>query len=108
MSIKSWISEHGSIDLRENSDGQAGIMALVGIAIGVMILAVVYIIMPLVGSELDQAVTLPADSQWNASVNTDIETGYDLWGSVGGIITVAAIIVVVAVFLKILVGLRTA
>ena len=76
-------------------------------AIGVLVLIVAFTIIPIVGSELDSAVTLGATSQWNSSVNTDIPTGVDLWESVGGILKVAGIIVVVGGFLRTLQGLRS-
>ena len=76
-------------------------------AIGVLVLIVAFTIIPIVGSELDQAVTLPATSDWNATHNPDIPTGVDLWQSVGGILKVAGIIVVVAGFLRTLQGMKT-
>jgi len=75
-------------------------------AIGVLVLIVAFTIIPIVGSELDSAVTLGATSDWNASHNTDIPTGVDLWTSVGGILKVAGIIVVVAGFLRTLQGMK--
>ncbi len=78
-----------------------------GMAIGVLVLIVAFTIIPIVGDQLDTAVTLGAASDWNASHNTDIPTGVDLWQSVGGILKVAGIIVVVAGFLRTLQGLRS-
>ncbi len=79
---------------------------IVAMAIGILALLVVYTIIPLVGSQLDTAVTLPATSQWNASVNTNIPTAYATWASLGGILKVAAIIVIIGGFLQTLRGLR--
>ena len=89
-------------------------------AIGVLVLIVAFTIIPIVGNELDQAVTLPATSdwnaictdggsacKWNASITTGIPTGVDLWQSVGGILKVAGIIVVVAGFLRTLQGMKS-
>jgi len=75
-------------------------------AIGVLVLIVAFTIIPIVGSELDSAVTLGETSDWNASHNADIPTGVDLWQSVGGILKVGGIIVVVAGFLRTLQGMR--
>ncbi len=78
-----------------------------GMAIGVLVLIVAFTIIPIVGSELDAAVTLSATSDWNATHNTDVPTGVDLWTSVGGILKVAGIIVVVAGFLRTLQGMKS-
>lgn len=78
-------------------------------AIGILTLIVIYTIIPLVGSQLDTAVTLPASgagSQWNNTVNTAIPTAPDLWESLGGIVKVGGVIVVVGGFLQTLRGLR--
>jgi hypothetical protein len=57
-------------------------------------------IVPLLGSEVDAATgDLGADSAWNATVNTNIATGADLWGSVGSMISLAAVIVIVGIVL---------
>ena len=89
-------------------------------AIGVLVLVVAFTIIPIVGNELDQAVTLPGGNittkvstdggtacKWNASITTGIPTGVDLWQSVGGILKVAGIIVVVAGFLRTLQGMKS-
>ncbi len=76
-------------------------------AIGVLVLIVAFTIIPIVGSELDQAVQLGATSDWNSSHNSDVPTGVDLWTSVGGILKVAGIIVVVAGFLRTLQGMKS-
>jgi len=61
-------------------------------AIGVLVLIVAFTIIPIVGDQLDNAVTIPGytnetaktgGSQWNSTVNSDIPTGVDLWQSVG-------------------------
>ena len=76
-------------------------------AIGVLVLIVAFTIIPIVGSELDDAVQLSATTQWNSTVNTQIPTGVDLWEAVGGILKVGGIIVVVAGFLRTLQGMRS-
>jgi Fe2+ transport system protein B len=72
--------------------------SFIGIGIAALILVIIFTIVPLIGSEMDDAVTVPAGSQWNATTNDEIVTGYDLWGSIGGIIKVGAFIAVVVVF----------
>ncbi len=79
---------------------------LAAMAIGVLVLIVAFTIIPIVGSELDSAVTIGAASNWNSSVNTDVPTGVDLWTSVGGILKVAGIIIVVAGFLRTLTSMK--
>ncbi|MCD4821844.1 MAG: hypothetical protein K8R11_07215 [Methanococcoides sp.] len=55
----------------------------------------------MIGSEVDAATgDLAADSQWNSTTNTDIATGADLWGSVGGMISLAAVISIVGIVLS--------
>ena len=87
-------------------------------AIGVLVLIVAFTIIPIVGEQLDNSVTISGwvnesnhaegySNQWNSSVNSDIPTGVDLWTSVGGILKVAGLIIVVAGFLKTLQGMKS-
>ncbi len=98
-------------------------------AIGVLVLIVAFTIIPIVGDQLDQAVSIPfcknatefqvdgdgtcpesgiaVGGTWNSAMDTDIPTGVDLWTSVGGILKVAGIIVVVAGFLRTLQGMKS-
>jgi len=73
---------------------------LVAAAIGALILVVIFSVVPMIGSEVDDATgDLAADSPWNSTTNTDIATGADLWGSVGSMISLAAVIIIVGVVL---------
>jgi hypothetical protein len=79
---------------------------LAAMAIGALTLVVVFTIIPLVGSQIDQAVTLPScpyttnttgcavGSAWNASATAGagLPTAVSLWGSMGGILKVAGVI----------------
>ena len=85
------------------------IQGVVAMAIGVMALLIVYVVIPLTGSQLDASVTLPASgpgSQWNSTVNTAVPTAVDTWETLGGIIRVAAIITIIGGFFRSLQGLR--
>lgn len=88
-------------------------------AVGILTLIVTFTIIPIVGDQLDRAVTLPSGNSttevcdnggtgchWNASVNSHVTTGISVWEGVGGILKVGAIIVVVAGFLTTLKGLK--
>lgn len=78
----------------------ANFTQLIAAAIGALILVVIFSVVPMIGSEVDDATgDLAADSQWNSTTNTDIATGADLWGSVGSMISLAAVIIVVGVVL---------
>lgn len=83
---------------------------LAAMAFGVLTIIIAFTIIPMVGSEMDQAVVLPATgsvgSQWNSTVNADIPTAVDFWESVGGILKVAGFIIVVVGFIRALQGLR--
>jgi hypothetical protein len=74
---------------------------LAGAAIGVLMLVVVFSVIPLIGSEVDEATgDLAADSDWNSSYNADIPTGTDLWEDTGGMISLAAVIIIVGFVLS--------
>ena len=88
----------------EDAAISGGMGALVAVGIGALILAVVFTIAPMIGSEVETATDIPADSQWNSSVNTDIPTGVSVWEKTK-IIPVAVIIIVVSIFFAYLRGM---
>lgn len=79
----------------------SSIATLVGVTIGVMMLVITFIIIPMVGDQMDQSITVTSGSEWNHSQNSDIPTGYDLWTDLSGMITVAAIVVIVGMLFKV-------
>jgi len=102
--------------------GVMTIQGIVAIAIGVLGLIIIYTVIPLVGSEMDQAVVLPGCTDntnattcsnststggaWNSSVNSDVPTAVGLWTSIAGILKVAAFITIIGGFLRTLQGMR--
>lgn len=77
-------------------------------AVGILVMIVVFTIIPIVGSELDEntAGMVPAGSSWNSSENANIPTAVDLWNTVSGILKVVAVLLVVVGFLATLRGLK--
>ena len=92
------------------ADSKMTMQGLAGTAIGVLALIVAFTIIPIVGSQLDASITLPAagtaGANWNSTNNANIVTAVSVWQAVGGILKVGGIIVVVAGFLTTLRGLR--
>ena len=96
------------------------IQGLVGTAVGVMMLLVVYIIIPLTGSQLDMAVTFPgcpytvnttgcdAGAQWNSSTfgQSNLPTAVDTWETLGGILKVTAVILIIGGIFRTFQGIR--
>ena len=82
--------------------GGVNIGMLVGAGVGILALAVVFMLGPVVGGQLETAMpALGASSNWNASYNTGLKTGADVWESltpfliVVGLVILAAIIIIV-------------
>lgn len=82
------------------------IFQLVSTAIGVLMLIIVFIIVPMVGDQMDQSITIGTASEWNHTVNSDVPTGYDTWTSLAGLLEVAALVIIVGILLGTFVALR--
>ena len=78
--------------LKKDKRGTATIWALVTASIAVAALVIIFAIIPMIGYQVDSAVPIPGGSQWNATTNTDIVTGVSLWGSIGPLIKLVAIV----------------
>lgn len=93
----------------EKESSHNGTMTGLGMmAVGILIMIVVFTIIPIVGSELDEntAGMVRAGSSWNSSENANIPTAVDLWNTVSGILKVVAVMLVVVGFLSTLKGLK--
>lgn len=75
---------------------------LIGIAIGILSLIIIFSVVPLIAGTVDNA--LPeVEGQWNTSdPENDIPSGHELWTTLAPLIIVAALIAVVAVILKLI------
>lgn len=81
----------------------AGLGAMV---LGVVMIIVLYGIIPVIGYQIDESVTISATSQWNSTTNTDIPTGHSLWTTISGFVTLSALILFVGGFIGVLRGIR--
>ena len=74
--------------------------------LGVVLLIVLYGIVPMIGYQIDDSVTIDASSQWNSTTNADIPTGYAFWTTISGFITLSALMLFVGGFIGTLKGIR--
>jgi len=72
--------------------GTATVWALVSASVAVAALVIIFAIVPMIGYQVDSAVPIPAGSAWNATENTQIVSGVGLWGAIGPLIKLVAIV----------------
>lgn len=85
------------------------IMSLIGVAIGLLILAIVLVIGPTVAYNVESSVTIPANSSWNSTQGLGGGTpgmlnGTELWIQNTPLIGSAAIVVIAAIIISVLLG----
>ena len=68
------------------------VWGLIGVAIAMAALIIIFQIVPMIGYQVESAVEIPNGSQWNYSTNSNIVSGVSLWGSVGPLIKLVAIV----------------
>ena len=71
-------------------------------AIGVLALIVIFTIIPIVGSLIENSMSLPDGSKW-----ANVTSGIKLWEQIGPIFKIAAVIVIVGFILKIIYDFKT-
>ncbi|MBN1134283.1 MAG: hypothetical protein JXA38_05110 [Methanosarcinaceae archaeon] len=83
----------------------ANMNTMISYGVSALVLAVLFMVAPMIGENVDNAYTPGAASQWNESVNTDLTTGAGFWTDMGAIISIGALVVVVGgVIIKSLMG----
>lgn len=76
---------------------QIGTMELViSVAIGLIVLAAIYSLAPVIGDKIDSSVTVPAGSQWNISENPEIPTGVDIWTDNATLISLVVLVMIIS------------
>ena len=99
--LKQWAEEaqKNLFSRRMNESGNTMIDVAVTMAIGLIVLVAVYSLAPLIGSNIDSAATVPPDSQWNATVNTDIPTGVGIWEQNAGLLILAVMVSILSLII---------
>ena len=99
--LKQWAEEaqKNLFSRRMNESGNTMIDVAVTMAIGLIVLVAVYSLAPLIGSEIDSAATVPPDSQWNATVNTEIPTGVEIWEQNAGLLILAVMVSILSLII---------
>ncbi|EJG06658.1 hypothetical protein Metli_0694 [Methanofollis liminatans DSM 4140] len=75
-----------------NDDAVGMIDAVIGMAIGLIVLVAVFSIAPVIGSNIDSSVTIPAGSQWNSTTNADMTTGVEIWTQNSALLILAVMV----------------
>lgn len=71
---------------------------LIAIAIGAVVLIAVMMFAPVIAGTIEESMpNLAEDSQWNASVNTDLPDTADTWTTISGLLVLCAIIIVISI-----------
>ena len=99
--LKQWAEEaqKNLFSRRMNESGNTMIDVAVTMAIGLIVLVAVYSLAPLIGSNIDSAATIPPDSEWNATVNTDIPTGVEIWEQNAGLLILAVMVSILSMII---------
>jgi len=77
---------------------------LIAAAIGILSLAVVFTLAPTIGGNIEAMSAIPAGSQWNASVNTNIPEGAETWETLSPFLIIIGLVICAAIVLIVLRG----
>ncbi|HOS83059.1 MAG TPA: hypothetical protein PK445_10085 [Methanolinea sp.] len=85
--------------------GGINIGMLVGAGVGILALAIVFMLGPVIGGQLESSMpTLPADSEWNATYNTDLKTGSDVWEMLTPFLLIVGLVILAAIIIMVVRG----
>ena len=85
----------------------ASINSAVGLVTGIAVLTVLFMVVPMIGENVDDAWTPGVASEWNGSVNADLTTGSAFWTDMGAMVGIGVLVLIVgAIILKPLIGLQ--
>lgn len=105
LAMKAWAEEKYT-KIALNDEGVSMIDAAIGIAIGLIVLVAVFSLAPVIGSNIDSSVNVPAGSQWNATENTDMITGDSLWTQNAGLLALAVMVSILSLVIFSIMAIR--
>ena len=77
-----------------NNKAQMGTMELViSVAIGLIVLAAVFSLAPVIGDKIDNSVNLSTNSSWGAD---DIPSGVDIWSDNASLISLVVLVMIIS------------
>lgn len=77
----------------KDTSANAGAMDMVvGVAVGLIVLAAVFSLAPLIGHKIDSSIDIPAGSQWNS---TDIPTGVEIWADNASLLGLVVLVIII-------------
>jgi len=86
--------------LTRNESANIGtLMAVFYAVIIVVAIAVAFTLAGVIGASIENAITIPAGSAWNATEHPDIVTGGEIWATQGALLSAVVIIAVAAMAL---------
>jgi hypothetical protein len=86
-------------------EGGIGIGMLVSCGVGILALAIVFMLGPVIGGQMEAAMpALGATSNWNSSYNTDLKTGADVWEDLTPFLIIVGLVIMAAIILYVIRG----
>ncbi len=83
--------------LLKANKAQVNTMELVlAVAIGLIVLAAIFSLAPIIGDKIDSSVDVPAGSDWNTTENPDIPTGVDIWSDNASLISLVVLVMIIS------------
>ena len=94
-------------NLFKDVKAQAGLGTIVmvcGLAVGILVLAIIFTMGPVVGYNVENSVSVPATSGWSSVGNTAIVNGSELWVQNTPLLSSTSIVVIAGVIISVLLG----
>lgn len=80
-----------------------GMLAVAGV--GILVLAIVFMLAPTIGGQMETAMpALAANSNWNSTYNTGLKTGPDVWEQLSPFLIVVGLVILAAIIIFVLRG----
>lgn len=79
------------------SDSKKTIATIISLVVGLVIMVVLFQVVPLVGQSMDDAVSIPAGSAWDAGNVT--ASGLDLWNSTAPLMYIPIVMLLIGLII---------
>lgn len=108
IALKEWAEEtqKNLFSRRLDESGTTMIDVAVTMAIGLIVLVAIFSLAPLIGSNIDSASAVPAESQWNSTTNKNIPTGVGIWEQNAGLLTLAVMVSILSMIIWAIMRIR--
>ena len=91
--------------LRMDDRAEGMMTGVIAVLIGLAVVVALYVIIPMLGDQIENSVSFTTNSTWDPAINTNIVSGQTLWETGSGLGNLVITVSLIALVISVIMGL---